>query len=146
MTSPLSLNKLIKTLKLLMTCDSDTYYCLNAIPYLGKGSTNLAINKIGLGQHFTTELVAPFKCAGRIVTSDNWFTSLPLARALRKDKMHLVGTIRPKPYIPTQLVKTLKVGQSCALYNHGDKVTLLAQKVKTTKKYIFYQLSTTNQP
>ena len=87
-----------------MACDADTYYCLNAIPYLGKGTADLP-KGVGLGDYFTQELVLPFRRAGLTVTCDNWFTSLPLARALLEQGMYLVGTIRPKPYLPQDLLR-----------------------------------------
>ena len=72
---------------------------------------------------------------GRVVCLDNWFTSLPLAMRLLAKKMHLVGTIRPKPYLPTQSILDLKLGlkESIAVYNHKDKVNVVYKKVKTSK-------------
>ncbi|XP_068213719.1 piggyBac transposable element-derived protein 4-like, partial [Palaemon carinicauda] len=126
-------NKLAKYgIKLVMACDADTFYMCNAIPYLGKGTTNTSTP---LGEYFTLELTRPFRKAGRIVTTDNWFTSLPLAKALRERGMHLVGTIRPKPYLPTVLLSTpMELGESVATYNYKDKVTVLCQRVKPTKR------------
>ncbi|XP_068224544.1 piggyBac transposable element-derived protein 4-like, partial [Palaemon carinicauda] len=119
-------------IKLVMACDADTFYMCNAIPYLGKGTTNTSTP---LGEYFTLELTRPFRKAGRIVTTDNWFTSLPLAKALRERGMHLVGTIRPKPYLPTVLLSTpMELGESVATYNYKDKVTVLCQCVKPTKR------------
>ncbi|XP_066938372.1 piggyBac transposable element-derived protein 4-like [Macrobrachium rosenbergii] len=121
-------------LKLVMACDADTLYTCNAIPYLGKGSCDMK-KGVTLGEHFTMELVAPFKRSGHTVTCDNWFTSLPLARSLSKDGMHLVGTIRPKPYLPSQLVNhKVEVGESVAVFNYKDQITLLNQRVSSTKR------------
>ncbi|XP_068240220.1 LOW QUALITY PROTEIN: piggyBac transposable element-derived protein 4-like, partial [Palaemon carinicauda] len=119
-------------IKLVMACNADTFYMCNAIPYLGKGTTNTSTP---LGEYFTLELTRPFRKAGRIVTTDNWFTSLPLAKALRERGMHLVGTIRPKTYLPTVLLSTpMELGESVATYNYKDKVTVLCQRVKPTKR------------
>ena len=119
-------------IKLVMACDADTFYMCNAIPYLGKGT---APTTMALGEFFTTELTRPFRKSGRVVTTDNWFTSLPLAKCLRRSGMHLVGTIRPKPYLPQVMLTTpLELGQCVATYNYEDKVTLLCQRVKSTKR------------
>ena len=119
-------------IKLVMACDAETYYMCNAIPYLGKGT---AATTTPLGEYFTLELTRPFRKPGRIVTTDNWFTSLPLAKGLCQSGMHLVGTIRPKPYTPSVMLTTpLEVGECVASYNYEDKVTLLCQRVKTTKR------------
>ena len=120
-------------LKLVMLCDADTAYMCNAIPYCGKSTG--APKNVNLGEYFTMELAMPFKSQGRVVTTDNWFTSLPLARSLQNHGMHLVGTIRPKPYMPLELLSfPLEIGESAALYNYQDKVTLLCQRVKATKR------------
>lgn len=88
-----------------------------------------------LGEYFTLELTRPFRKTGRIVTTDNWFTSLPLAKGLLQFGMHLVGTIRPKPYTPSVMLTTpLELGECVASYNYEDKVTLLCQRVKPTKR------------
>ena len=119
-------------LKLVMACDAETYYMCNAIPYLGKGTTS---SNTPLGEYFTLELTRPFMKSGRIVTTDNWFTSIPLAKRLRQVGMHLVGTIRPKPYLPGVMLTTgLDIGECVAAYNYEDKVTLLCQRVKATKR------------
>ena len=113
-----------------MACDADTFYMCNAILYLGKGTVAKP-----LGEYFTMELVRPFRKNGRVVTTDNWFTSLPLARRLRQCGMHLVGTIRPKPYLPLVMLSTpLEVGECVAVYNYEDKTTLLCQRVKDAKR------------
>lgn len=119
-------------IKLVMACDAETYYMCNAIPYLGKGT---ATTSTPLGEYFTLELTRPFRKTGRIVTTDNWFTSLPLAKGLLQFGMHLVGTIRPKPYTPSVMLTTpLELGECVASYNYEDKVTLLCQRVKPTKR------------
>ena len=116
-----------------MLCDADSAYMCNALPYCGKSTG--APKNVSLGEFFTLELALPFKTQGRVITTDNWFTSLPLARALRNHGMHLVGTIRPKPYMPLELLShPLEIGESAALYNYEDKTTLLCQRVKSTKR------------
>ncbi|XP_066967412.1 piggyBac transposable element-derived protein 4-like [Macrobrachium rosenbergii] len=120
-------------IKLVMACDAETHYMCNSIPYCGK--TTGADRVISLGEFFTTELVKPFRTSGRVVTTDNWFTSLPLAKSLQKYGMHLVGTIRPKPYMPLELLTfPMELGQSVAVYNYEDKATLMCQRVKSTKR------------
>ena len=120
-------------LKLVMACDADSAYMLNAIPYIGKHTGTP--KGMTLGEYFTIELTKPFQAQGRVVTTDNWFTSLPLAKSLQKLGMHLVGTIRPKPYMPLELLShKMEKGECAALYNYEDKATLLCQRVKPTKR------------
>lgn len=115
-----------------MACDAETFYMCNAIPYLGKGSVPSTTPQ---GEFFTMELTRPFRKSGRTVTTDNWFTSFPLAKGLRQYGMHLVGTIRPKPCMPTVLLTTpLQIKECVAAYQYEDKMTLLAQKVNPKKR------------
>ena len=87
-------------IKIFMVCDADTYYCCNAFPYLGKNSTPVLPASENQGHYFTMKLLEPLMAAGRTVCLDNWFTSLNLTKELQLNGMHLVGTIRPKPYLP----------------------------------------------
>ena len=121
-------------IKIFMVCDADTLYCLHAIPYLGKGSINLP-RGVNQGEFITMKLVGQLMDPGRVVCCDNWFTSLPLAKRLLAKKMHLVGTIRPKPYLPVSSIVDLKLGlkESVAVFNHIDKVNVVYKKVKPSK-------------
>lgn len=59
---------------------------------------------------------------GRTVTTDNWFTSLPLTNALREVGMNIVDTIKKKPYIPTimnEVSKTRKTRTTAFLFHRG---------------------------
>lgn len=48
-----------------------------------------------------------YKSSGLNVTTDNFFTSLPIACMLKSDRLTLVGTLRKnKPYIPKVLLPT----------------------------------------
>ncbi|KAG7165310.1 PiggyBac transposable element-derived protein 4-like 8 [Homarus americanus] len=59
-------------IKLVMMCDVDTKYMLNAIPYLGKQSTTLQASKgLHQGHYFTKELTKPYFSSGRNITTDN---------------------------------------------------------------------------
>ncbi|CAL4241661.1 unnamed protein product, partial [Meganyctiphanes norvegica] len=110
-------------IKIFMVCDADTLYCLHAIPYLGKGSVENLPRGVNQGEFITMKLLEDLLDPGRVVCLDNWFTSLSLAKSLLAKNMHLVGTIRPKPYLPTQSILDLKLGlkESVAVYNHKDK-------------------------
>ncbi|XP_068203873.1 piggyBac transposable element-derived protein 4-like [Palaemon carinicauda] len=120
-------------LKVVMACDADTHYMINAIPYMGKGSVELP-KGMTLGEIFTMELVQPYHRRGRTVTTDSWFTSLPLALSLKDVGMNLVGTIRQKPYIPQCVInKTMEVGSSVAAFSYAHNVTLQCQRVNSTK-------------
>ena len=120
-------------LKLVLACDCSTSYMFNAIPYLGKGSIKKS-KEINQGQILTLKLLEDYTNTGRTVTTDNWFTSLPLANALREVSMNIVGTVKRKPYIPAimnEVCKTRKIGTTAYLF-HGD-TTLVSYKAKKDK-------------
>ncbi|XP_064100832.1 uncharacterized protein LOC135211454 [Macrobrachium nipponense] len=106
----------------------------NAIAYLGKDTLRVPRGQT-LGEDFTAELVQPFRRRGRTVTTDNFFTTLPLALSLADDGMYLCGTIRQKPYIPKELSESaFPVKDSVAVFNYEHNLTLQCQQVSVTKK------------
>ena len=78
-------------LKFWLVCDSSTYYCSNIQMYSGKDDSR---GETSLGQHVVRSLVTYLFKSGRNITCDNFFTSLNLARELKKHNLTLVGTIR----------------------------------------------------
>ena len=71
-------------IKFWLAADVDTKYMVNGYPYLGKDPSRPA--KQSLGESVVLKLVEPFLGKGRNVTTDNFFTSLPLAHKLLAKK------------------------------------------------------------
>ena len=74
--------------------------------------------------------------AGRTICLDNWFTSRNLTKELQQHNMHLVGTVKPKPFLPSKaLIERLKLekDQSVAFFNHTDKIDIVYKKIKPKK-------------
>ena len=73
--------------------DVETKYVANIIPYLGaqereeRGGTPLA-------ESVMLKLTDKIKGKGYNITCDNFFTSLPVAEKLARNKISIVGTIR----------------------------------------------------
>ncbi|XP_068229444.1 piggyBac transposable element-derived protein 4-like [Palaemon carinicauda] len=119
---------------LVLACDADSLYMCNGLAYLGKDTVKIPRGAT-LGEVFTSDLVAPFQRSGRTVTTDNFFTTLPLALSLADKDMHLCGTIRQKPYIPKELLeKVLSPKDSVAVFNYEHNLTLQCQQISRTKK------------
>lgn len=60
--------------------------------------------QINVGERVVLDLVLPYKGSGRNVTTDNFFTSLQLARTLSTWNMTLVGTVRKnKRFLPPNM-------------------------------------------
>ena len=84
-----------------MAVDVQSKYVINGFPYLGKDETRTSTP---LGEFVVLKLAEPYLHQGRnITTTDNFFTSIPLAEKLVAKRTSLVGTIRankrelPKP-------------------------------------------------
>ena len=118
-----------------MACDADSHYMLKGIPYLGKGTVKLKKPE-NLGEHLTKLLVSPYGGRQRTVTMDNWFTSVPLINSLKNSGIEVVGTIRPKPYLPISAVNNCKldIGESVCAYNYEDKITLQCTRANKVKR------------
>lgn len=111
-------------IQLVMVCDNKSKFMLKAIPYLGR-NTQPPPN-MSLGHYFTTQLVKDCKNSNRNVTSDNWFTSLPLVDDLSENYgMTLVGTLRAnKPYIPPDMLKKKVNPDGCTAFLFDKNVFL----------------------
>ena len=71
-------------LKLWFAVDVESKYILNAISYLGKDKSRPSTQR--LSNKFVMTLAKPFMGKGRNVIIDNFFTSLLLAKELKKKK------------------------------------------------------------
>lgn len=116
---------------------------IDAMPYLGK---NTNTEGLPLGEYFVKELTRSIHGTNRNVTTDNWFTSIPLAKNLQLEpyKLTIVGTLRGnKREIPEELKnsRTREVGTSIFCYD--GSLTLLSFKPKPSK--VVYLLSSCDE-
>ena len=123
-------------IKIIAAADAESHYMLDGVPYLGKGScVNLPPN-MNQGHYFTMEVLRKLMQAGRTICLDNWFTSRNLTKELQQHNMHLVGTIKPKPFLPNKaIIEKLKLekDESVAFFNHSDNINVVYKKVKPKK-------------
>lgn len=101
-------------IKLFKVCDS-VGYTYNVKVYTGKEDRH----GVDLATDVVLQLISGYLDAGRILYTDNFYTSIPLAQELLKRKTHLVGTVRKnRKMLPTDVaVARLKVGESIARQN-----------------------------
>ena len=122
--------------ELWMCCDADTKYVYNASIYCGKENPSEATCKDQDGK-VVRQLLEPLHCEGRNITTDNYFTSLGLARDLLKaKKATLVGIIRSnRVELPNEFVAPA----GCELYsllvrfNETGDSSLVCYKCKKNK-------------
>lgn len=133
-------------LKLAMACDAESKYMLNAIPYLGKHTS--PPSSISLGHHFTKELVKSYNNSRRNVTTDNWFTSVPLVCDLMDNcGLTLVGTLRAdKPYIPPNMVSRVGRRDGSSAFIFDREMTMVSYKPPIKDKLVLLLSTMHSQP
>lgn len=126
-------------IKIFWVCNTADGYPLFGTIYLGRQpGTERQTN---VGQNIVLKLVNEYKQSGLNVTTDNFFTSLPLATQLKTRGMSIVGTLRSnKPYIPRELKPNRTDDIGTHRYAFSKDATLLS--VVTRKNKSVYLLST----
>lgn len=127
-------NKPVKYgIKIIMVCDAQNFYMLNAQVDLGK-HRQPKVPPGKLGEYYTMTLLEPYLDGGRTVTVDNWFTSLSLVRELYKRNTTLVGTSRKKGYVPSVMCnKKIPCPVSSTIFMFHNNVMMLSFKAKQDK-------------
>ncbi|CAG5996995.1 unnamed protein product, partial [Menidia menidia] len=74
-----------------LACDLKTKYVCNILPYLGKDPTRPRGERVS--ESVVMRLMEPFLDKGRNVTTDNFFTSLSLAKRLLSRNTTILGTV-----------------------------------------------------
>ena len=119
-------------IKFWMAFDTTTSFVLRAFPYVGREE-----REVGLGEHETLSLMEPYKNTGLNVTTDNFFTSLSLARRLLQSNITMLGTMRVhRRDIPpeTKLGKGATLYSSTLLFTPSEEnIMLLSYKAKKIK-------------
>lgn len=111
-------------------CDAKTCYCSNFEVYCGK-QPDRPYKVSNSGLDVVKRLVKPIEKSNRNVTTDNWYTSMPLADHLLEKKLTLNGTLKKnKAAIPPTILpnKTKEVGTS--MYGFQDSKTLVSYVIK----------------
>lgn len=118
-------------IKFWLAADVNSKYLINGFPYLGKDEQRP--QNILLGEHVVLKLMEPFLNKGRNVTTDNFFTSVKLAKELKKKGTSLVGTVnRSKKEIPSSLKDSREDLYRSRIYKH-EELTLTVYQGKPNK-------------
>ena len=108
---------------------SSSYLC-NFGVYLGRDATRTA----PVGESVVMKLCDPFLNAGRNITTDNFFTSIPLAERLFEQNTTLVGTIKSnKPHLPTMTQKSRTRPINATQFIFHDWVTVASYVPKRNR-------------
>ncbi|XP_071056485.1 piggyBac transposable element-derived protein 4-like [Onthophagus taurus] len=112
-------------LKIISLCDAKTFNFCGGIPYVGKETRKRS--DFLLPTQYVLSLIEPIVGTNRNVTTDNWFTSLELARALLDRKLTLVGTLRKnKREVPPHMLDVKNLPLMTARFLYSPDETLLS--------------------
>lgn len=102
---------------------------------------------MNVGERTVLDLVAKYKGSGRNVTTDNFFTSLQLARTLNSWNITLVGTLRKnKAFLPTNLQAAKDKPINSTIFAFNQDATLCSYVPKKNKCVILLStMHTTGQ-
>lgn len=116
-----------------MSC-AKTFYTMNMEVYAGKQPEGpYRVDNSGLS--VVNRLVQPVSGTGRNITTDNWYTSVPLAESLLRDhKLTLVGTLRKnKKEIPPEFINARIRAENSSMFAFKENMSLLSYCPKKNK-------------
>ena len=110
-------------LKWCLCGDNENAYVCNLSTYIAKQQNDNPSKNVG--QTMVTELVEPYRGSGRNITTDKYFTSIPLAKELLQQNMTLVGTVRKKTEIPPEFLPSRKRSDESSVFGFDAYLTLV---------------------
>lgn len=138
-------------IKFVMMNDARTWYMINAIPYVGKVTTE---NNMPIPFHYVKNLSQSIHGTGRNITVDNWFSSVALFECMLTELgLTMIGTLRKnKREIPPDFLAGKIVGESKFVFDHNKTLVSFTPKQKkvvlllSTMHYSNDVDDTTNKP
>lgn len=123
-------------IKLWSCVDVVTKFLLNVDIYLGK-PTKEAQNSREIGKNVVLNLTSIYNGTGRVVTCDNFFTSVSLANELWDNGFKFVGTMRAnKREIPTEFRPNKARELFSSLHGFSNNLTLVSYVPKPKRSVI----------
>ena len=109
-------------------------YLLNGFPYIGKDDHRPSNQT--LSEHIVLKLMDPYLGKGRNATTDNFFTSVKLAKQLEAKETSIVGTMnRIRREIPIE-IKSMKAAIYSSTIFKSNNMTLTVYQGKRSKNAI----------
>lgn len=122
-------------IKFWLAVDVSSKYLVNGFPYLGKDETRPVGQR--LADNVVMKLMEPYLGKGRNVTTDNFFTSLSLAKDLQLRSTSIVGTVnRIRRELPPSAAMDPKAERHSSKVLKHDMFTLTVYKCKPNKNVI----------
>lgn len=123
-------------IKVFALCDSKMFYVSNLEIYCGKQPQG-QFESSNSPTDVVLRLIEPFKNKNRNLTTDNWYTSYPLAQKLFEKKLTLVGTLKKnKAEIPPELLPNKNRPINSSMFAFSKEATLVSFCPKKNKAVI----------
>ena len=122
-------------IKLYVQADSKTFYLVSYKIYTGAGThaTGLPVPTQAV-----LDLVPSVSGTSRNITTDIYYTSIPLTMGPKSRKLNLVGTKKKnKAYIPPSFLAKADEGTVQYAFDHSNNFTMLFVAPKKTKRVVF---------
>ena len=115
--------------------DVQSSYVMNIDIYLGKNATNATSREKSVGESVVLKLMSPyFNTEKRVLTADNFFSSVDLARKLYDKNISFVGTLRKnKKEIPVEFLSNKSRSVESSLFGFSDFLSLVSYVPKKNK-------------
>lgn len=121
-------------IKFWLAADAKSKYLVNGFPYLGKDVQRPS--NVPLSEYVVLRLVEPYMGKGRNVTTDNFFTSINLAKKLAVRNTTLVGTVnRIRREVPNPIKTSRECRYNTRILKNNDS-TLTVYQGKPTKNVL----------
>ena len=110
--------------------DVQTNFCIDYFPYLGASEDR---GNVPLGEYVVKKLAKDYVNVGYNITTDNFFSNVPLAKYLFKKKTTFVGTVRASSRsLIGEMNKKLPLYQS--LFFRSEECLAVSYQAKANKK------------
>lgn len=118
-------------IKVWWACDALTGYPMFGEIYTGQPISGREVNQ---GERVVKTLATKFKDTGRNIVTDNFFTTLPLAKSLADWSLTLVGTIKKnKTCIPKEMLADKSREPLSTMFGFHENVTICSYVPKKNK-------------
>ena len=77
--------------KYCLAVDKENKYVINGFSYIGKDQMHFSTERVS--DCVVIQLMCPYLCKGRNVTTDSYFTSVKLSNQLKEKQTSLLGTV-----------------------------------------------------
>ena len=122
-------------IKVFWAWDASNAYPLQGQIYTGKPKDGP--RQVNVGEQTVLNLVSLYKIPGRNVTTDNFFTTMELAKVLNSWNMTLVGTVRKnKRFLPSNMQSTKKKPVNSTNFAYHRDATVCSYVPKKKKAVV----------